>query len=475
MSRVAGMPVRVEEDAFLDATLPTLERFAAIPSLSPNFDDEWAEHGYLDEAASLLATWAEGVGLAGAMISIRTLEGRTPMLMVDVPASCAAPGTVVLYGHLDKQPALGAWGDGLAPFTPVRRDERLYARGVADDGYAVFAAMLGLRALEDDGTGHARCVVLIEASEESGSPDLEAHLDALGDELGQVELLVCLDSGALTYDRLWVTTSLRGIVLVTLTVEVLHHGVHSGTAGGIVPSSFRILRLLLDRIENARTGEVLLPALHTKIPDAVLAAAGVVARDLGDPAGDELPVVDGLRLLGRDGADRLVRRTWEPALSLIGIDGIPSPQEAANLVRATTTAVIGMRLPPSVSSADAASLLVTTLTASPPDGAHVTATEIHADGWVAPPLEPWLRDGVTKASKQAFGRDPGFVGEGGSIPFLASLGKRFPSVQFLATGALGPGSNAHGPDESLHLPTAARIADVVATVVEAHARRTRSS
>jgi acetylornithine deacetylase/succinyl-diaminopimelate desuccinylase-like protein len=475
MSRVASVPARVDEEAFLSAALPTLERFATIPSLSPNFDERWAEHGHLDEAASLLASWARDVGLGGATVTVRTLEGRTPLLMIDVPASCDAQGTVVLYGHLDKQPALGTWGEGLGPFTPVRRDDRLYARGVADDGYAVFAAMLGLKALEDDGVGHARCVVLIEASEESGSPDLEAHLDALGAELGAVELLVCLDSGALTYDRLWVTTSLRGIVIVTVTIEVLHHGVHSGTAGGVVPSSFRILRLLLDRIENARTGEVLLPGLHAKIPDAHLAAAGVVARDLGDPAGDELPIVDGLQLLGRDGADRLVRRTWEPALSLTGIDGIPSVHEAASLVRPRTTAVIGMRLPPTVAAAGAAKLLVDTLTANPPHGAHVTATEIHADGWIAPPLEPWLRDGITAASKRAFGRDPGFVGEGGSIPFLASLGKRFPAVQFLATGVLGPGSNAHGPDESLHLPTAARVADVVATVVEAHASSRRSS
>jgi acetylornithine deacetylase/succinyl-diaminopimelate desuccinylase-like protein len=464
------VPVWVDEETFLTTALPTLEQFAAIPCLSPNFDDAWAANGHLDAAAALLADYAESAGLSGATVSIRTLEGRTPLLVVDVPATCGADGTVVLYGHLDKQPALGSWSDGLAPFTPVRRDDRLYARGVADDGYALFAALLGLKALERAGVGHARCVVLIEASEESGSPDLEAHLDALGDELGRVELLVCLDSGALTYDRLWVTTSLRGIVIVTLTVEVLEHGVHSGAAGGIVPSSFRIIRALLDRVENARTGEVLLPGLHVKIPDHHLAAAGVVARDLGDPAGDELPVVEGLELLGRDGADRLVRRTWEPALSLIGMEGIPSPTDAANLVRPSTTAVIGMRLPPTVSAAQAGALLVRTLTENPPNGAHVVATELHGDGWVAPPLEGWLRDGITAASRQAFGHDAGFVGEGGSIPFLASLGRRFPEVQFLATGVLGPGSNAHGPDESLHLPTAARISDVVASVVDAHAR-----
>ncbi len=464
------MPRRVSDDEFLTATLPTLERFATIPALSPNFDDDWSAHGHLDAAATLLAEWATSLSLHDATVTIETLPGRTPLLVIDVPATCDADGTVVLYGHLDKQPALGAWSEGLAPFTPVHRGDRLYARGVADDGYAVFAALLGLRALEREGTGHARCVTLIEASEESGSPDLEAHLDALGDRLGRVDLLVCLDSGALTYDRLWVTTSLRGFVAVTLTIEVLEHGVHSGTAGGVVPSSFRILRELLDRVENAKTGEVLLRELHAKIPDSHLAAAGVVAKDLGDPAGSDLPIVDGLSLLGRDGADRLVRRTWEPALSVIGMAGIPAPSDAANLLRPSTTAVIAVRLPPSIDSAEAAGHLVRALTTEPPNGARVHASEIHADGWVAPALEPWLRDAVERASVTAFDREPGFVGEGGSIPFLASLGRRFPSVQFLATGALGPGSNAHGPDESLHLPTAARICDVVATVVDAHAR-----
>ncbi len=464
------MPRRVSEETFCASALPTLEAYAAIPCLSPSFDAEWQANGHLDRATELFASWARSLSLRGATVSTRRLESRTPMLVVDVPATCAAEGTVVIYGHLDKQPALGEWGEGLDPFTPVRREDRLYARGVADDGYALFAALLGVAALEADGTGHGRVVVLIEASEESSSPDLEAHLDALGGELGDVDLLICLDSGALTYDRLWVTTSLRGMVIVTLTIEVLAHGVHSGVAGGIVPSSFRVLRELLDRIEHPRTGEVLLRELHAKIPDRDLAAAGLVAKDLGDPAADDLPIVDGLELLGRDGADRLIRRTWEPAVSVIGMGGIPGPGDAANLLRPSTTAVIGVRLPPSVDATLAARRLLATLTERPPHGAKVTATSVEADGWVAPPLEPWLRDAVKSASSEAFGSDPGFVGEGGTIPFLHALARRFPSVQFLATGVLGPGSNAHGPDESLHLPTAARLCDVVACVLDDHAR-----
>jgi acetylornithine deacetylase/succinyl-diaminopimelate desuccinylase-like protein len=464
------VPSRVSEETFIASALPVLEQYAAIPCLSPSFDAGWSANGHLERAAELFAGWATGLAIRGATVSIRRLEGRTPMLVVDVPATADADGTVLIYGHLDKQPALGEWGEGLAPFAPVRRDDRLFARGVADDGYALFTALLGVAALDRDGTRHGRVVVLIEASEESSSPDLEAHLDALGDELSDVDLLVCLDSGALTYDRLWITTSLRGMVIVTLSIEVLEHGVHSGVAGGVVPSSFRILRELLDRIEHPRTGEVLLRELHAKIPDRDLAAAGLVAKDLGDPAASDLPILEGVELLGRDGADRLIRRTWEPAVSVIGMGGIPGPGDAANVLRPGTTAVLGVRLPPSVDAQTAARRLIATLTERPPHGAKVTATSVQADGWVAPALEPWLRDAIQQASTEVFGREPGFVGEGGSIPFLASLAHRFPSVQFLATGVLGPGSNAHGPDESLHLPTAARLCDVVAEVLEAHAR-----
>ena len=469
------MPRRVTQESFIERALPVLDRYARIPCLSPNFDPEWHANGHLDAAIALYEGFARDLGLRGATVTVQRIEARTPMLVVDVPATPGAEGTVVLYGHLDKQPALGEWAEGLAPFEPVLRDEMLFARGVADDGYALFAALLAIAALQRDGVEHARCVVLIEASEESGSIDLDAHLDRIAPSLGEVDLLVCLDSGALTYDRLWVTTSLRGHALVTVTIEVLRHAVHSGTAGGIVPSSFRILRELLDRIESPRTGEVLVRELHAMIPDSHLAAAGLVARDLGDVAAEDLPCVGGLELLGRDAADRLVRRTWEPSVSVVGIDGIPAVRDGANVVRPSTTVRLGVRLPPTVDPEVACARLVEVLTADPPAGAVVTATAEGAAGWVTPTPAPWLRDALDAASLGAFGKEPGFVGEGGTIPFLASLGERFPRVQFLATGVLGPGSNAHGPDECLHLPTAANVSDAVACVVEAHARWRRTS
>jgi acetylornithine deacetylase/succinyl-diaminopimelate desuccinylase-like protein len=451
--------------------LDTLIEFGNIPCLSPMFDERWEESGHIEAAIQLLADWSRQRRLGGAEVTIHRLAGRTPVLTVTVPATGPGEGTCVLYGHLDKQPPLGDWSEGLDPYMPVRRGERLYGRGMSDDGYAIFSALLALEALEAQGRPHARCVVLIEASEESASSDLEAHLDALRDHLGQVELMVCLDSGAITYDRLWVTSSLRGNVNVRVTVAVVPLALHSGLASGVVPSSFRVLRQLLDRVEDSRTGEVLLPELHAEIPDEHVRAAEELTEEFGDVAADKLAVLSGVRLMGDSPAERQLRRTWRPALSVIGMGGIPEPAIAGNVLRTATTAVLSMRLPPPVSCVMAAERLVEVLSADPPEGAHVTVTvDSKGDGWVAAARAPWLDDALAAASREAFGREPGYLGEGGSIPFLAELGRRYPACQFVATGVVGPEANAHGIDEMLHLPTAVGVANAVATVVEAHAR-----
>ena len=316
------MPLISLADFERDA-LPTLMEFGAIPSLSPMFDEEWAEHGYLDAAAELLADWARSRQIQNADVQIHHLEGRTPMLVVTIDSTAGDEGTVVLYGHLDKQPPLGDWSNGLDPFTPTRRGDRLYARGVADDGYAAFSALSAIEAMERNGIPHARCVVLIEASEESGSMDLEAYLDDLADHLGDVQLLICLDSGALTYDRLWVTTSLRGVLNLEVTVRVLEQGQHSGSASGVVPSSFRVLRQLIDRLEDARTGEVLVAEMQPDIPLAHRQAAHDIAEEFGEVIARELPMTDGVEIMGTSAEERILRRNWFPTLSIIGMGGIP--------------------------------------------------------------------------------------------------------------------------------------------------------
>jgi acetylornithine deacetylase/succinyl-diaminopimelate desuccinylase-like protein len=389
----------------------------------------------------------------------------------DIPST--RPGdsdTVVLYGHLDKQPEMSGWRDGLGPWTPVVESERLHGRGAADDGYAVFAALTAVEALREAGGDHARLLVLIEASEESGSPDLPAHLDALGDRLGVVSLVVALDSGATTYDRLWTTTSLRGVLMGKLRVEVLTEGVHSGAAGGVVPSSFRLLRHLLDRVEDPATGRVLVEELWCPVPPErqrqMEASAAEIASELSFPwSGRTGP--------GPRSDIELVRaRTWEPSIASIGIDGFPPPGRAGNVLRPATELTIAARLAPLADPAAAATALAARLTEDPPHEATVTFEVTGAErGWDAPATEPWLQAAVDEASTAYWGRPSSAMGEGGTIPFMAMLGDRFPEAQFLVTGVLGPGSNAHGPNEFLHLPTAERIASTVAHVLDAHAHR----
>ena len=453
---------------FAERALTTLEEFATIPCLSPQFDEKWHDNGYLDAAAELLATWARTRTLAHCDVTIHRLADRTPMLVVTVDSTGDADGTVVLYGHLDKQPPLGDWSEGLDPYRPVRRGDRLYARGVSDDGYAVFSALCALEAMEAEGIDHARCVVLIEASEESGSPDLGAYLDALADHLGDVQLLICLDSGALTYDRLWVTSSLRGVVNVEVTVSVLTHGQHSGSVSGVVPSSFRVLRQLLDRLEDSTTGDVLVPEMATTIPESHTRAARAIAEEFGDVIAHGLPLIEGVQLMGVSAEERLLRRTWAPTLSVIGMGGVPSPDIAGNVLRPYTTAVLSFRLPPDVDAASAARAVEARLTTEVPSNARVSVALHPADGWVAPEVAPWLADALDRASIDAFGRPVAFTGEGGSIPFLASLATRYPEVQFVATGVGGPQSNAHAIDEMLDLPTVVGVTNAVITVLAAH-------
>ncbi|HEY5104108.1 MAG TPA: M20/M25/M40 family metallo-hydrolase [Acidimicrobiales bacterium] len=464
------MPLISLSDFERDA-LGTLIEFGAIPALSPMFDTDWRESGHLEDATQLLAAWARARKIANFDVTIRRLEGLTPMLVITVDSTAGEGDTVVLYGHLDKQPPLGDWSEGLNPFVPVRRGDRLYARGVSDDGYAIFSALLAIEAMEKNAIPHGRCVVLIEASEESGSTDLEAHLDALAAHLGAVELMICLDSGALTYDRLWVTTSLRGVLNLEVTVRVLAQGQHSGSVSGIVPSSFRILRQLIDRLEDATTGDVLVPEMHAEIPAEHEKAARDIAEEFGDVIAQDLPTLEGVELMGASAAERQLRRNWYPTLSVIGMGGIPSPDIAGNVLRPFTTAVLSFRLPPNVDSHVAAAAVEKLLTTDVPSNANVSVTLIPADGWVTPEFASWLAPALEKASLDAFGKSVGFTGEGGSIPFLGSLAKRYPGVQFVATGVGGPHSNAHAIDEMLDLPMAVGVTNAVITVLSAHASK----
>jgi acetylornithine deacetylase/succinyl-diaminopimelate desuccinylase-like protein len=378
--------------------------------------------------------------------------------------------TVLLYGHLDKQPEMVGWRDGLGPWEPVLDGDRLFGRGGADDGYAGFASLSAISAVREAGGSHARCVLLIEASEESGSPDLPAHVDALGDSLGDVELVVCLDSGCSTWDRMWTTTSLRGLVGLDLRVDIVREGIHSG-ASGVVPSSFRIIRSLLSRIEEETTGEMLLPELTVDIPVERVAQADVAAGILGDELWHRYPLIEGARTMVDTPRDFLLGRTWKAALSVTGIDGIPPTASAGNVLRPHTTLTLSIRIPPRADEAAARDAVIAALTTDSPYGAKVTVSRVEAaPGWDAPPTAPWLAEALEQASLAAFGNPPAGEGEGGTIPFMGMLGEKFPNAQFVVTGVLGPETNAHGPNEFLHVPTGRNLTAAVAHVLDAHAK-----
>jgi acetylornithine deacetylase/succinyl-diaminopimelate desuccinylase-like protein len=461
-------------DAWRADIVPQLERFIAIPALSPSFDADWEAHGHLAAAAALVAEWCRRRPIEGVTVEVVQLPGLTPVVVVEIPAfgPGAPDDTVVLYGHYDKQPEMTGWRDGLGPWTPVVDGERLSGRGGADDGYSAFASLVAIEAVEASGGAHARCILLVEGSEESGSRDLPAYIDALAERIGRPSLVLCLDSGALDYERLWVTTSLRGLVGGTLTVDVLDEGIHSGTASGIVPDSFRIGRLLLDRIDDATTGAVRLEACYVEIPEDRQREADATADVLGASPSDEFPLAPGVRPVTDDAVGQLLGRTWAPALTVTGADGLPPTTRAGNVLRPSTSLRLSMRLPPTCDAGAAVEAITSALLTDPPYGASVSFERIEAaSGWNAPTLAGWLRAALDAASAQCFGAPAAAYGDGGSIPFMGMLGSRYPDAQFVITGVLGPRSNAHGPNEFLDLRMGRAVTVAIASVLDAHTRR----
>ncbi len=456
-----------------DDIVPALFDYIAIPNVSKAFDPQWDEHGHMRRAVELVRDWCAARPIAGLSVDVHELPGLTPVVVMEIPAfgGGSDDDTVLLYGHLDKQPEMTGWRDGLGPWTPVLEGDRLYGRGGADDGYAAFASVLAIEAAQAAGFAHHRCVVVIEASEESGSPDLPAHLTALRDRIGTPSLVLCLDSGCLDHERLWVTTSLRGLASGELRVDVLTEGVHSGSASGVVPSSFRILRELLDRIEDSATGRLLVPELDVEIPADRRAQAAATAAEFPD-AGNAHPYVRGVRPMVDDPVEQLLALTWRPALSYIGVDGMPPVERAGNVLRPHTSLQLSFRLPPTCDHRAALAAVERVLTDDPPSGATVQFLHGHGGpGWNAPSFAPWLEQALDDASTEVFGNPARAMGEGGSIPFMGMLGDMFPDAQFVITGVLGPDANAHGPNEYLHVPCARRVTRVLSLLLRAHAER----
>jgi acetylornithine deacetylase/succinyl-diaminopimelate desuccinylase-like protein len=450
--------------------VPTLVDYVRVPAKSPHFDAQWAQHGHIERVIGMAEAWVRRQPVQGLKVEIVRLPGRTPVLFFEVPGKGDA--TVLLYGHLDKQPEMTGWRAGYGPWEPLIEDGKLYGRGAADDGYAVFAALSAIGALQADNVPHARCVGIIETCEESGSYDLPAYLESLRPRLGAVDLVVGLDSGCGDYERLWVTTSLRGMAAGTLRVDVLTEGVHSGDASGVVPSSFRIARKLIERLEDSATGWILPSTFHVQIPPERVDQAARAASILGPTVFRKYPFAADTQPMVSDGAEALLNRTWRPALSVIGAEGLPPVASAGNVLRPYTELQLSLRLPPLIDGDQASHELKALLEADAPHRAKVTFTSDQgATGWNAPATARWLADALESASQAHYGKPAAAMGEGGTIPFMAMLGRYFPSSHFLITGVLGPKSNAHGPNEFLHIGYAKKLTAAVAHVLAAHAAR----
>jgi acetylornithine deacetylase/succinyl-diaminopimelate desuccinylase-like protein len=336
----------------------------------------------------------------------------------------------------------------------------------------VCAFLVAIKALQESRGGHARCLCLIETCEESGSPDLPAYLDALAARLGTPSLVVALDAAAGDYSHFWATMSLRAVVDCTLRVEVLALPHHCGMASGIVPSSFRIIRSLLSRIEDERTGDILPSFLHVPAPPERLAQLADAAAVLEDGVCAPFAFVEGAGPVARSPFELLVNNTWRPTMAVLAQDGLPPLASKAHLLRTQTALELSFRFPPGVDVDGAKAKLTALLCEHPPYGARVTIDWTSScNGWNAPPAAPWLAGAIDEAARTHFGTPPRFFGCGGAIPFVDTLGRRYPGAQYVITGVLGPGSNAHGPDEFLHLPTATRLTSCIAEILNAHSAR----
>ena len=451
-------------DSFWDnEILPTLIEYIKIPNKSPAFDSNWEKAGHMEKVLQLAKSWVEKHKPDGSILHIKRIKNRTPLLMLEVPGD--RDGNILMYGHLDKQPEMEGWKDGYGPWSPVMKGEKLYGRGGADDGYALFASLGIIKSLMEQGASLPRIIILIEFCEESGSPDLPYYIKECQEIIGPVDLVVCLDSGAGNYKQFWTTVSLRGMIACELRVDVLNEGIHSGSASGLVPSSFRIIRQLLSRLEDELTGEIKVKSLHSDVPEHRLNEIEKMVNTLDDE-NDTMPWHNKIQPASDSPIDGSILRTWKPTLSIVGADGIPSVADGGNVLRPYTTLKLSFRLPPDVDCNKAMDDVEKTLLKDPPYNASISIDwEEPANGWNAPKLIPWLDNAIQDASNTFFGKQALSMGEGGTIPFMAMLGEKFPDAQFVITGVLGPESNAHGPNEFLHIPFGKKLSACIGYVI----------
>ncbi|MCK4870034.1 MAG: M20/M25/M40 family metallo-hydrolase [Gammaproteobacteria bacterium] len=455
------------EKLWVEQVLPGLSEFIKIPAVSPAYDDEWEANGYLRQAGEQMAAWVTEQKIDGFHSEMMQLEGRSPVLFIDIPGD--SEKSVLFYGHMDKMPPSEGWDDGLGPWDPVVRGDKLYGRGGADDGYSLYSAIAAIKALQLAGMKHPRCVLFIEACEESGSFDLAAYFESMREKIGEPELVICLDTSAQDYERLWITSSLRGVFSFDLKIRQLTKVLHSGVGGGIIPDISRVLRLILNRTDDIDTGRVLIESCNAVIPEERIAALKDAADALSDSVYKSIPLVPGSEPLSMDVIELLANKTWRPAVSVIGVSGFPAAEIAGNAMVPEITVRVSVRTPPATNVDNCISEIREKLLANPPYGVELEfALGEHVDSWASPDLSAPVAQAISEASTAYFGNDAVYLGEGGGIGFVPLMNKMFPKAQFILTGLVGPDSNAHAANESLHIPTAKKITCCIAHILQAH-------
>lgn len=454
---------QISED-FDRQALPSLKEFVRIDNLSPAFDPGAHRKEKTFSAVSHVKEWIGRHTPDGTSIQVLTKVEESPLLLVDVPGTGA--GTVMIYGHLDKQPPMTGWRNGLHPYKPVIEGTKMYGRGAVDDGYAPYSSILAINQLRRHDLDHPRCILVLETSEESNSIHLEPYFPDIMKLIGTPDLVICLDSACGDYDRLWYTNALRGAVIGVLTVRALETPVHSGSGGCVVPSALGIAFELLSRVCKPAAGVMTLPSFQAQIPQEAEQSARAAAAILGDGFKEELGLLDKVAAVAHDGEQAIINGVWKGSMSVTGIDGVPSIEEAGNVVLPEVRLKLSTRVPPGCDSRTCADEMSRVLTSDVPYGASANfEIKAQSDGWKMRPLPDWLRNSLDSSSSEFFGAPAVGYGIGGSIPFVNPLDELFEDTPILVTGLIGPEANAHGPNESLDLPAARKITACLARVL----------
>ena len=435
---------------FEERIIPGLEEFIRIDNLSPEFDPEWETNGKAEKAGMHLINWAKSQGIKGLKAELIKEPGKTHLILIEIESQ-GIDKTILLYGHFDKQPALGEWNEGLHPNKPVIKDGKLYGRGASDDGYALFAMIEAVKLIQMQNGKHSRIVITLESGEESGSPDLVPYLKKLNNRIGNPDLMICMDSGCKDYSSLWLTTSLRGIINFELEIECLKESTHSGNSG-VAPDSFTVLRILLDRLDDSKSSKVKAP-LNVEIPQYRIEDAKKLAEYQKEKVvTDSVNLKEGVKPLSEDYKELILNNTWRPTVVVIGMTGVPPAECAGYILRHKTKVKISIRLPPTFDCKEAEKVITELLTKDPPFNSIINVKiNVSLNGWAAKDMNKSLKKSFTESAKFLFKNDYYNCGEGGTIPFIPELAELYPKCEILVTGVLGPGSNAHCPNECLNL------------------------